>query len=271
MSSSTKVAIVTGASSGLGRAISIHFAREGWSVVCADLKNSPPPGENLSTADQINAEGRATAFFVTCDVSDSESVQSLISAAVDRFGRLDVMVNNAGISLESSPKIGAKPIAETDESTFDKTMAVNARSVFLGCKYAIRQFLKQDILSSGSRGWIINTASVYGLRPEINHISYSTSKGAVVHMTQCVAKEYASQKIHCNAICPGFVSTGMDAHLHSDQAARQSLIDLHPWETLGNVSDVAKAAVYLAGESSSWITGVALPVDGGYTLGPIQK
>ncbi|KAH0421998.1 hypothetical protein CcaCcLH18_13070 [Colletotrichum camelliae] len=246
-----KVAIVTGASSGLGRAISIAYSKQGWSVVCGDLSSHIPVGESQTTVDLINEAQLGRAIFVSVDVSDSISVQNLISTAVSQYGRLDIMVNNAGISLESYNKLGPKPITDTAD----------------GCKYAIRQFMTQPLLMSGSRGWIINTSSVYGLKAEIDHVSYCTSKAAVIHMSKCVARESAPAKIHCNAICPGFIRTGMDSNLHSDEATLNATIALHPWGSLGQPDDVAKAAVFLASEDAGWITGVPLPVDGGYMVG----
>ncbi|KAH6974236.1 putative short chain type dehydrogenase [Ilyonectria sp. MPI-CAGE-AT-0026] len=259
-----KVAIVTGASSGLGRAIAIEYAKQGWNITCSDLQSDAPVGELISTVDMINQTNAGSGAFVRADVSSSEDIQNLISATVARYGRLDIMVNNAGISLESYNQLGPKPIAETDDSTFDKTMAVNSRSVFLGCKYAVRQFLKQEPHAGGHRGWIINTASVYGLKPEIGHISYCASKAAVVHMTKCIARENGPSKIHCNAICPGFVKTNMDSAMLSDETHNAGITALHPWGSLGLPQDVAKAAVFLASEQAAWITGVVLPVDGGY-------
>jgi NAD(P)-dependent dehydrogenase (short-subunit alcohol dehydrogenase family) len=163
-----KVAIVTGASSGLGRAIAINYGDLGWKIVCADLR-SDNPNTTTATVDLINNETDGEAIYVRTDVSCSEDIQALIHTTVERFGRLDVLVNNAGISLESHGKLGPKPIADTDDSTFDTTWAINARSVFLGCKYAIRQLLRQTPWSTGERGWIINIASVYGLKSEVEH------------------------------------------------------------------------------------------------------
>lgn len=232
-----KIAIVTGSSSGLGQAIAIRLAQEGYTITCSDLNERSNPPTSFSTVDAIKEKhGTDRAIFHKTDVSDSESVQALIAATVARFGRLDVMVNNAGISLESTHLRGPKLAADTADDTFDKTMAVNLGGVFLGCKYAIRQFLTQELLL-GHRGWIVNTASVYGLKPEVGHgkspiwvvpkqitpnslrsysffmysfadviwplVSYCTAKAGVVHMTKCLAREYGPSKIHINAICPG--------------------------------------------------------------------
>ncbi|KAF3798212.1 2-(R)-hydroxypropyl-CoM dehydrogenase [Colletotrichum gloeosporioides] len=261
----TRVVIVTGVSFGLGCAISIAYSN----VVCGDLSGQILVGESQTTVGLINEVQLGRAIIV--------SVDNLISTAVSQYGRLDVMVNNAGISLELYNKLGPKLITETTDATFEKTMAVNMRSVFLGCKYAIRQFMTQLLLTLGSRGWIINTSSVYGLQAEINHV--------VTHMTKCVALESAPAKIHCNVICPGckslsgvlsidnsinlmiVIRTGMDSNLHSDEATLDATVALHPWGSLGNPGDVAKAAVFLASENAGWITGVSLPVDGGYMVG----
>ncbi|KAH6687429.1 hypothetical protein F5X68DRAFT_152999 [Plectosphaerella plurivora] len=268
MSSETtaKVAIVTGASSGLGRAIACKYAVQGWSVLCSDLYPSPPAGESLSTVDLINGTGNGAAAFFCADVSRSQDVQDMINEAVRLYGRLDVLVNNAGVSFESYDKLGPKPITDTDDDVFDKTIAINTRSVFLGCKYAIRQFLRQDPGPSGSRGWIINTASVFGLKAEVGHVSYCTSKAAVIHLTKCIAREQGPNKIHCNAICPGFIKTAMDDKMLSNADQASVITALHPWGSLGTTEDIAKSALFLATEESCWMTGVALPVDGGYSI-----
>lgn len=164
-----KTAIVTGAASGLGRAIALRYAQKGWQVVCSDLRGGAPAGESLSTVDAIKKLNVGRAAFVRADVSKEEDVKNLVSSAVSLFGRLDVMVNNAGIALESHNNLGPKLGADTAFSTFNQTMAVNLGGVFLGSKYAIQQFLKQDLLPGNHRGWIVNTASVYGLKPEIGH------------------------------------------------------------------------------------------------------
>ena len=156
-----RVVIVTGASSGLGRATAIEFANMGCKVICADIRPDAPSGETVTTHDFIYKTSSGQAHFVRTDVTESSEVEALIQEAIKTYGRLDVIVNNAGISLES--KLGAKSIEDTEDTTFDLTMRVNTRSVFLGSKYAIRQFLAQDSHPSGSRGWIVNISSIYGL------------------------------------------------------------------------------------------------------------
>ncbi|SLM37851.1 gluconate 5-dehydrogenase [Lasallia pustulata] len=257
-----KVAIITGASSGLGRAITLAYAREGAHVVCADLQ--PTAKEDIKdeahkATHHVVQQNGGKSIFVRCDVGDSEDVKNLVEAAVKEYGRLDIMVNNAGIALESSL------IHETADETFDKTIRVNARSVFLGCKYATGQMLKQEPHVNGDRGWIINTASVMGLVGFPGIASYCASKGAVVQLTRQVALDYAPHRIHCNALCPGFTQTAMIATLTSQQDVKAQLDAAHPFRGLGEPEDIAKAAVFLASDDASWITGVPLAIDGGYT------
>ncbi|RSL44338.1 hypothetical protein CEP53_011278 [Fusarium sp. AF-6] len=239
----------------------------GWKIVCADLRPDTPSA-TTTAVEMINQEGHGKAIFVRTDVSSSNDVQSLIDTAVNTFGRVDVLVNNAEISLESRGKLGPKLVANTDDSTFNTTWAINTRSVFLGSKYAIRQFLRQEPWPMGDRGWIINIASIYGLKPETEHswlmVSYSTSKAAVVHMTKCIAREYGHSRIHVNAICPGFVKTEMDRVMLEDETLGDATVALHPRGSLGTADEVAKAACFLASDQVVWITGVALPVDSGY-------
>lgn len=157
----SKVAIITGSSSGIGRATSLTFAREGAVVVCCDLREtSLQESEHEPTHQQIQKNG-GKAMFVKCDVSKAQEVEALVQKAVHDYGRVDIMVNNAGISFE--PK-QFKPIWEVDDEMWDTTMAVNAKGVMLGCKYAAMQMMKQDPHPGGDRGWIINLASILGLR-----------------------------------------------------------------------------------------------------------
>lgn len=277
-----RVALVTGASSGLGRAIALAFASEGAKVCCVDLYTTQRNHTNAETgkADDYNnradgetvleelqhLHGEERAAFVKADVTKPEDVENAVSVCVKHFGRIDIMANNAGISVESTH---ARPLGvhETSESDWDKTMSINAKGVFLGCKYAIIQMLKQDLLpGTKDRGWIVNTASIQGLVAYHNTPAYTASKGAVAQLTKQVALDYAPHRIHCNAICPGFLRTAMTQNLQNNPAAQAEIDKAHPFGGMGHPSDVAKAAVFLASDDVAWITGVNLPVDGGYMI-----
>lgn len=285
-----KIALVTGSSSGLGAAIATAYAREGANVCCVDLYPAPRNSVNSETgkADCIHsrlANGRATheylqqahgarAIFVRADLTSAQEVEAAVAQCVGEFGRLDVMVNNAGISVEST-HVKATKVHETSEEDYDKTMAINAKGIFLGCKYAIRQMLEQDTLpnaaadedsSVASRGWIINTASVQGLVPYYGTPSYCASKGAAVMLTKQIALDYAEDGIHCNALCPGFLQTSMTQNLQSQPDVLKEISSKHPLGGMGKVEDVARMAVVLASDDVKWMTGVPVPVDGGYLL-----
>ncbi|KAI1751949.1 NAD(P)-binding protein [Xylaria castorea] len=262
---SKKVAIVTGSSSGLGRAIALAYAREGAAVVCADLNREAradiPDEARLCTDDAVRLEG-GQAIFVKTDVSMAQEFEGLVEKTVKAFGRLDILVNNAGISIES----GRAPtgVHETPESVWDTTMAVNAKSVFLGSKYAINQMLQQDSHESGHGGWIVNIASIHGLVPGRASPSYAASKAAVVNLTKQVALDYAVHKIHCNVICPGYTQTAIFKDTIKNMSSYDEIEAKHPLG-LGVPEDVVGAAVFLASDEARWITGTSLSVDGGYT------
>ena len=279
-----KTAIVTGSSSGLGREIAIAYAREGAQICCVDLYAAPRNAINPATgkADDINNRtvGQATdeylqdtgmpAIFVQADLTVARDVKAAIEACVRKFGRLDIIANNAGISVEST-HVKPLKIHETSEEDYDKTMAINAKGIFLGCKYATQQMLAQEPLktadgSESSRGWIVNTASVQGLVPYYGTPSYCASKGAVVMLTKQVALDYAGDRIHCNALCPGFLKTSMTQNLQSQPDSLATINASHPLGGMGDPEDVARAAVFLASDDVKWMTGVPLPVDGGYLL-----
>jgi NAD(P)-dependent dehydrogenase (short-subunit alcohol dehydrogenase family) len=285
-----KTALITGSSSGLGAAIATAYAREGANVCCVDLYPAPRNSVNSETgkADCIHsrlANGRANheylqqahgarAIFVRADLTSAQEVEAAVAQCVGEFGRLDVMVNNAGISVEST-HVKATKVHETSEEDYDKTMAINAKGIFLGCKYAIRQMLEQDTFpnaaadedsSVASRGWIINTASVQGLVPYYGTPSYCASKGAAVMLTKQIALDYAEDGIHCNALCPGFLQTSMTQNLQSQPDVLKEISSKHPLGGMGKVEDVARMAVVLASDDVKWMTGVPVPVDGGYLL-----
>jgi len=260
-----RVAIVTGASSGLGRAISLRYASEGARVVCSDLRpDAPRESDGVSTHDAIVKSG-GEAIFVKTDVGESSEMEALVAAAVEKYGRLDIMVNNAGVALEQSQAGGAKRMHETDEKIFDGSIKVNSKGVWLGCKYAIAQMLKQDIIAeNGDRGWIVNTASVAGWIGIPNASSYIASKHACVGITRVAALEYGPDKIHVNAICPGYIETPMTEKIRAHDAYLEQTVAQHPWGRYGKPDEIAKAAVFLASDDASFMTGVPMPVDGGY-------
>ncbi|KAJ5488006.1 hypothetical protein N7530_002306 [Penicillium desertorum] len=258
-----KVAIVTGSSSGLGRAIAIRYAQEGAKVVCADLTPTARSQEEADTTthDLIIRDG-GQATFVRTDVGDATQMEHLVRVAAKEYGRLDILVNNAGISIEArTPAV----LHLTDETTWDTTMRVNTKSVFLGCKYALTQMLAQEPHSSGDRGWIINISSIMGMIGGPENPSYCASKGAVSNLTRQMALDYAPDNIHINAICPGYTQTAIFKETTTNLTPWEDLKRRHPLKGPGIPEDIARMAVVLACDDASWVTGVCLPVDGGYT------
>lgn len=257
-----KAAVVTGSSSGNGRAIAIALAAEGAAVVCSDVRREAREGgyeRDIGTAtdDVIRANG-GKAEYVEADAASYSAMENLVASAVSTFGRLDVMVNNAGIFT------GLHTIVDETEDDYDQTMAVNAKSVWLGCKFAIRQMLTQEP-AEGSRGRIVNVASIGGLVGLAAEPSYCASKGAVVNLTRQLAADFASERININAICPGFLATAMVRPFLEDPELNKVLHEKSPWPELGTAEDVAKAAVFLSTSDARWATGTLLTVDGGYT------
>ena len=246
-----KVALVTGAGSGIGRASALAFARLGARVVVCDI--SAPGGRE--TVDLIESAG-GEACFIKADVTDEQQVEHLIDATVGAFGRVDYAHNNAGIGA------GMGPIHEASRESFDKVLAVNVVGVWLCLKYEARVMLRQ-----GS-GAIVNTASLAGLIGFPNHVAYSTSKHAVIGITRTAALEYAQAGIRVNAVCPAFIHTPMVDSLIAAGGAAMSLerlAHMQPMGRIGTVEEVAEAVVWLCSESAAFITGIALPIDGGTT------
>ncbi|OAP54925.1 hypothetical protein AYL99_10625 [Fonsecaea erecta] len=261
-----RIAIVTGSSSGNGRAIALALASEGASIVCSDLTTEIRAGgfeKDLTPTHDliIQTHGQGRAIFHRADASSEDDVRLLVDVAVKTYGRLDIMVNNAGIFT------GLFNIVDEPVSNYDKTMAVNARGVYLGMKFAITQMMKQDPLPSGERGWIINIASIGGQVGLALEPAYCASKGAVVNLTRQVAVDYAPHKIHVNAVCPGYLATAMVRPFLEDKETHERLHQQSPWPHLGTPEDVAKAVLVLAGDAASWMTGSFLNVDGGFIAG----
>ncbi len=243
-----KVALVTGGSSGIGRASAVAFAREGARVVVADVDES---GGN-ETVSRIGAAG-GEAIFVTTDVSQATAVERLIATAVATYGKLDCAHNNAGI--EGS----MLPIADCSEADWDRTMAVNLKGVWLCMKYEIVQMLAQ-----GS-GAIVNTASVAGLRGFRALGDYVASKHAVVGLTRAAALDYAQAGLRINAVCPGTIRTPMvDRAIGGDPEVELAWLASEPMGRMGTPGEVAEAVVWLCSAAASFVTGHAMLVDGGF-------
>jgi NAD(P)-dependent dehydrogenase (short-subunit alcohol dehydrogenase family) len=244
-----KVALITGAGSGIGRATAILFAREGAKVVVVDYNEATA----RETAELIKKSG-GEAIFIKADVSNSEDVRKMIERAVQEYGRLDILYNNAGIEGQQAPT------AECPEENFERVISVNLRGVFLGMKYGIQQMLKQG------GGVIINTASVAGMVGFAGLPAYCASKGGVIQLTRTAALEYATMNIRINAICPGVIWTPM---VERFTGKREEMIkqfsEIQPVKRMGRPEEVAALALFLASEDSSFITGAAITIDGGYT------
>jgi NAD(P)-dependent dehydrogenase (short-subunit alcohol dehydrogenase family) len=239
------VAVVTGGASGIGRSTVLRFLAEGAKVVVGDL--------NMKAADQLVSDAAASDRLVVIrtDVSEEAEVEALIGSATERFGRLDIVFNNAGIG-------GAfGPIVEIDVDDWDRTFAVLTRSVFLGIKHGARALIEQ-----GHGGSIINTASVAGLTGGSGPQAYSAAKAAVINLTLTTADELAPHRIRVNAICPGVIFTPLAVGRHPERLA-EAVAALQPWPDHGSGDDIASAALWLASDESHFVTGEAIRVDGG--------
>jgi NAD(P)-dependent dehydrogenase (short-subunit alcohol dehydrogenase family) len=259
-----KIAIVTGSSSGMGRAMALGLAEAGASVVCSDVRKSPreegpEPDAEIDTDDLIAQRG-GSATYVDANVSDAADVQRLMATAVERFGRLDVLVNNAGVMVP------VRPIFEHTEETYDRVMAVNAKGVWLCCRAAIAQMRRQP-LRGRLRGKIINVSSIAAIAAQAEYACYSGSKGAVTSMTYALAGECGPHKITVNALAPGAMLTAMTAGIFIKGSDRlEGTLEAVPLRELGRAEDMAGPVVFLASEASDYVTGVMLPVDGGLVV-----
>jgi len=245
-----KVAVITGAGSGMGRATALRFAQEGAAVFVADIDEGSGPA-----AVEVISAGGGRAEFMQTDVASSEDVRRLLAAAVERFGGLDILFNNAGIVGESAR------LADQSEENWQRVLGVNLTGVYLGMRHAIPAMLERG------GGSIISTASVAGMVGWAGAAAYSASKAAVINLTRTAAIEYARWNIRVNCICPGVIHTPLLEGIYggSIAGAEERLLRMQPMPRLGTPDDIAAMALYLASDESAFVTGAAMVVDGGYT------
>lgn len=242
-----KVAIITGAGSGFGRATSVLFAKEGAKVVAVDL-NEEAANETV----KLISDNQGDAIAVKADVSNENDVEGFINKAIEKYGKLDILFNNAGIYAPGT-------VESTSIEDWTKSLDVNTTALFIACKLAMPHLIE-------SKGSIINTASAAALIGFSDAIAYATSKGAVVSFSRAIAVDYADKGVRCNVICPGTGETGMTKELLEVDAIRDGFTSPIPMKRLGKPEDVAGAALFLASDYASYVTGHTLPVDGGWTM-----
>lgn len=251
-----KVAVVTGASSGIGRAIAASFASEGAAVVIADITEEPKEGGEPTLA--LIARAGGSASFQRTDVGRWDQVDALIGATVARHGRLDVMVNNA-------MTYSGTALLETELAQWEEVMRVNLTGMFYGCKRAVQQMITQEPRAE-VRGRLINLGSQQGIVTSPGDLPYGVSKAGAIYITRQIAVDYAAHLIVCNCISPGKIVTGAGG-LAQDPARLEFQRRRTPWPRFGRPQDVANAAVFLASDRASFITGSNLVIDGGWLAG----
>lgn len=245
-----KVAVVTGAAMGIGRASALIFAREGASVVVADIDED----QGAETVALVQAAG-GQASFIRTDVSVRDDVVGMVQHAVDTYGGLDCAHNNAGIAAPMAP------LADYPDDGWDRTMAVMLTGVYLCLKAEIPRMLERG------GGAIVNTASGVGLVGYPGQVAYTASKHGVIGLTKVAALDYGAQGVRVNAVCPGTAATPMvDQASAHDPSIDEYLKTLHPIGRIGTASEIAEAAVWLCTPAASFVLGAALPVDGGYVV-----
>lgn len=252
-----KVVLITGGGSGIGRSTALAFAKEGAKVVVADVVDT----RGNETVQMINDTGRE-AIFIKTDISRPADAENMVKVAVETYGRIDILFNNAGIA--------GYPVrlAELSVEDWDRVIDINLKGVFLGSKYTIPVMLEQG------KGVIINNASSSGIIPIPRVSVYAAAKAGVIQLTKAMAIEYGGENIRVNCICPGFIETPMTSIIIPPDSESRDYSHLWPLTKPGNPEDIAKAALYLASDDSSFVTGTSLVVDGGWLAGtslPLPK
>lgn len=244
-----KVALVTGGASGIGRSTAMAFSRKGAKVVVADI-NSEGGKETI----HLIKEKSSKAIFVKCDVSKAKDIEAMVKKTVDNYGRLDYAFNNAGVAV-------MKSTVDCTEEEWNHIMDVNLKGVWLCMKYEIPQMLKQGY------GAIVNTSSLSGLIGQQGHSPYTASKHGVIGLTKVAALDCAKAGIRVNAVCPGGIPTPMLEPVLADPKIKDFILKALPIGRLGRPEEIAEAVLWLCSEAASFVTGVALPVDGGGVVG----
>lgn len=248
-----KTVVITGASSGIGRSIASRFCEEGANIVAVDITSDVVEG-GPPVLDALLAI-TSNAMFIRADIARADEVEHVFAQSAARFGRLDILVNNAAIHAPA-------PLAETEEADWDRVMDVNLKGAFFCSRAAVRIMLKQDVVNE-ARGRIINISSQHGMISAPGDFAYGVSKAGLVYMTKQIAADYAKDNIICNAVAPGKILTGK-----SGRAVAPDMLDYShrrtPMTRLGRPSDVANAALFLASDEATYITGHNLLVDGGW-------
>src|ERR1700691_5936173 len=246
-----KVGLVTGGTSGIGRDTAVLFAKAGAKVVVAGRREL----EGKETVELIHAAG-GEGLFVKTDVSKASEVDALIQKGVEKFGRLDIAFNNAGVEGVWAP------IIRQSEEDFDRTVNINLKGVWLCLKHEIRQMLKQ-----GGGGAIVNMASVTGLVGAVGAAAYSASKHGVIGLTKTAALENAKSKIRVNAVCPAVIETSMAERLFGAPKVHQYVLGCHPIGRFGKPEEIAEAVLWMCSDRASFMTGQSLVLDGGFLAG----
>lgn len=249
-----KVVVVTGGGGGQGRAAALMFAREGGRVVVADWDDEAAD----RTAADIAAAG-GTAVAVRTDVSVEADVEAMVATATTRFGRLDVLFNNAGVGFSARARFVMANVVDTPAPDWDAILGINLRGVAAGCKHAI------PVMVGQGGGVIVNNASVNGIAGVLGADAYSAAKGGVVALTRVLAVDWGSRGIRVNCICPGGVRTPMIAEALQDPAYERFLHEDNPMGRLAEPEEIARVALFLGSDDASYVNGAILPVDGGWT------
>jgi len=246
-----KVAVITGAGSGIGRTTALLFSEEGAKVAIVEIDKE----RGQDTVDMIRGKGQE-AFLVPTDITDPSQVKSMVRKVIEAYQKINILVNNAGLYVQGD-------VIRTNEEQWDKIMAVNLRAAFLCCKYCIPRMIE----SKG--GVVINVSSEAGIVAIKNQVAYNTSKAGLISLTKSIALDFASQNIRANCVCPGTTQTPLVASSLAKQAdperARQKLEKVRPANRLGKPEEIAYGILYLASDESPYATGAVLSVDGGYT------